>query len=416
MSIAYGNTTTGGSSQLLLPVAVIGEGSFGLVCEVQADDGRRMAMKLPTRSNQGIDASAIAEIAALRLLERTACPFVVHLEAFLFDLVTTVDSDIAGALPLPWERVALLFPKYENSLAQLFPPSGPGLGTNRWTTVVVPLLRALVHLHTFVPPIVHLDINPDNILMSSSKGALLGDFGCSRVLSNSLTGMIGTPLYAAPEIEKNEAYNEKVDVWSLGIVVMEVSSGMRLPTRRPATVRALVDRRRQTLTDRTPPQHGAGMAPALLRQMLQPTSLLRCSAVEALHLALPDEMLIESSHPFKNDESSLGLQQMRLSQDVVNMLHDETMQSLPFFLATFQHIDSSVNNINRDDDDDACRIAMVFAALLAAKLLMGSGRSSVWDKALEHGIVTKEDLSSYCVWETEAIKSLNGDIYPPLVV
>lgn len=407
MSIAYGNTTTGGSSQLLFPVAVIGEGSFGLVWEVQADDGRRMAMKLPTRSNQGIDASTIAEIAALRLLERTACPFVVHLEAFLFDLVTTVGSNIAGAL-------ALLFPKYENSLAQLFPPSGPGLGTNRWTAVVVPLLRALVHLHTFVPPIVHLDINPNNILMSSSKEALLGDFGCSRVLSNSPTGMIGTPLYAAPEIEKNEAYDEKVDIWSLGIVVMEVSGGMRLPTRRPATVRALVDRRRQTLTDRTPPQHGAGMAPALLRQMLQPTSLLRCSAVEALHLALPDEMLIESSHPFKNDESSLGLQQMRLSQDVVNMLHDETMPSLPFFLATFQHIDSSVNNINRDDD--ACRIAMVFAALLAAKLLMGSGRSSVWDKALERGIVTKEDLSSYCVWETEAIKSLNGDLYPPLVV
>lgn len=80
--------------------------------------------------------------------------------------------------------------------------------------------------------ILHRDIKPENIFFNSDGNYKLGDFGISRILSaapmsKASTG-IGTPEYAAPEQISGE-YDMRVDIYSLGLVLYELSNKNRLP-------------------------------------------------------------------------------------------------------------------------------------------------------------------------------------------
>ena len=53
----------------------------------------------------------------------------------------------------------------------------------------------------------------------------LGDFGVSRVMSNTTelaATVIGTPYYLSPEIVQNNSYDFKTDIWSLGVLLFEM--------------------------------------------------------------------------------------------------------------------------------------------------------------------------------------------------
>ncbi|KAA6384020.1 MAG: putative CAMK family protein kinase [Streblomastix strix] len=69
--------------------------------------------------------------------------------------------------------------------------------------------------------------NGKNIFLTKEHSAKLGDFGVSRVLSNSnsmANTQAGTPYYYSPEICAGQSYNHKSDVWSVGIVLYELCS------------------------------------------------------------------------------------------------------------------------------------------------------------------------------------------------
>ena len=70
--------------------------------------------------------------------------------------------------------------------------------------------------------IVHRDIKPENILLTDDKDLTvkLTDFGlaCPFTEGKQLKEAIGTPLYSAPEIVRSQKYDEKVDIWGIGIV------------------------------------------------------------------------------------------------------------------------------------------------------------------------------------------------------
>ena len=73
--------------------------------------------------------------------------------------------------------------------------------------------------------IMHRDLKPDNIFFSDGK-VKLGDFGfCKMLEMNMAQTMLGSPIYMAPEILKEEIYTLKADIWSLGVVLFEMLFG-----------------------------------------------------------------------------------------------------------------------------------------------------------------------------------------------
>lgn len=79
--------------------------------------------------------------------------------------------------------------------------------------------------------IIHRDIKPENIFVSRFGEFKLGDFGIARELDRSATGLSkkGTFSYMAPEMYKGEAYDNRVDIYSLGIVLYKLRNHNRIP-------------------------------------------------------------------------------------------------------------------------------------------------------------------------------------------
>ena len=79
--------------------------------------------------------------------------------------------------------------------------------------------------------IIHRDIKPENIFVSRFGEFKLGDFGIARELERTMIGLSkkGTYSYMAPEMYKGEAYDSRVDIYSLGIVLYKLRNHNRLP-------------------------------------------------------------------------------------------------------------------------------------------------------------------------------------------
>ncbi len=83
------------------------------------------------------------------------------------------------------------------------------------------MFRGLAYIHTL--GIAHRDIKPENILVSMVTGFVkIADFNCATKLSEKTehSPRVGTKIYNAPELSLgSRLYNEKVDVWSAGVVM-----------------------------------------------------------------------------------------------------------------------------------------------------------------------------------------------------
>ncbi|MBU5482546.1 serine/threonine protein kinase [Blautia sp. MSJ-19] len=79
--------------------------------------------------------------------------------------------------------------------------------------------------------IIHRDIKPENIFVSRFGEFKLGDFGIARELERTMSGLSkkGTYSYMAPEMYRGDAYDARVDIYSLGIVLYKLRNHNRLP-------------------------------------------------------------------------------------------------------------------------------------------------------------------------------------------
>uniref|UniRef100_A0A0D3FU02 Receptor-like serine/threonine-protein kinase n=1 Tax=Oryza barthii TaxID=65489 RepID=A0A0D3FU02_9ORYZ len=103
-----------------------------------------------------------------------------------------------------------------------------------WCTrckIIMDIAKGLCYLHEECRrKIAHLDIKPQNILLDENFNAKLADFGLSKLIdrdqSKVVTVMRGTPGYLAPEWLTSQI-TEKVDIYSFGVVLMEIVSGRK---------------------------------------------------------------------------------------------------------------------------------------------------------------------------------------------
>ncbi|KAL3672417.1 hypothetical protein V7S43_003101 [Phytophthora oleae] len=84
---------------------------------------------------------------------------------------------------------------------------------------------ALTYMHSLEPAVLHRDLKSRNILLTQSLTAKITDFGTSRVRSDgSMTSNVGSSLWMAPEVMMGRRYDEKADVFSLGVVMSELDT------------------------------------------------------------------------------------------------------------------------------------------------------------------------------------------------
>ncbi|XP_078175883.1 cold-responsive protein kinase 1-like [Carex rostrata] len=193
----------------------IGEGGFGSVYKGKLKDGTILAVKvLSTESRQGVREF---------LTELTIISDINH-----ENLVRLYGCCVEGI-----NRI-LVYPYMENnSLAQTLLGRNPDNLEFNWQTRVklcLGVARGLSFLHDEIrPPIIHRDIKASNILLDKDLTPKISDFGLAKLLppnaTHVSTRVAGTIGYLAPEYAIRGQVTRKSDIYSFGVLLLEIVSG-----------------------------------------------------------------------------------------------------------------------------------------------------------------------------------------------
>ncbi|XP_072987077.1 receptor-like serine/threonine-protein kinase SD1-8 isoform X1 [Typha latifolia] len=195
----------------------LGEGGFGPVYMGKLDDGQDVAVKrLSRRSTQGVEEFK-NEVKLIAKLQHR-------------NLVRLLGCCIHG------EEKMLVYEYMHNRSLNTFIFDEEKRALLNWQkrfSIILGIARGLVYLHQDSRfRIIHRDLKASNVLLDGDMNAKISDFGVARIFGGDQTDaytrkVVGTYGYMSPEYAMDGIFSMKSDVFSFGVLVLEIVSGKR---------------------------------------------------------------------------------------------------------------------------------------------------------------------------------------------
>jgi len=185
----------------------IGEGSTGVVCiAIEKNSGRQVAVKKMDLRRQQRRELLFNEVVIMRDYHHP-------------NIVEMYDSFLVG------DELWVVMEYLEGgALTDIV--THARMDEEQIATVCLQCLQALAFLHS--QGVIHRDIKSDSILLAADGRVKLSDFGFCAQVSQELPkrkSLVGTPYWMSPEVISRLPYGPEVDIWSLGIMVIEMVDG-----------------------------------------------------------------------------------------------------------------------------------------------------------------------------------------------
>jgi serine/threonine protein kinase len=192
----------------------VGRGGFGTVYKGTIRNGREVAVKvLSAESRQGIrefltEIDVITNVKHPNLVELIGCCVEANNRILVYEYLqnSSLDHALLGSNSEP-----------------------ANFDWNIRSAICIGVARGLAYLHEEIAsPIVHRDIKASNILLDRSYNPKIGDFGLAKLFPDNITHIstrvAGTTGYLAPEYAWHGQLTKKADVYSFGVLVLEIVS------------------------------------------------------------------------------------------------------------------------------------------------------------------------------------------------
>lgn len=210
----------GSGHQRYEQIQEIGVGAYGTVYRARdrENDGQIVALKRlrVQASEEGMPLATVREIALLKQLERFDHPNIVR----LLDVC-------CGRRTARETRLTLVFEHVDYDLETFMQENNP-IDLSKVKDIAKQLLTGLDFLHS--QRVVHRDLKPQNVLISQNMVVRIADFGLARLYcaDSSLTQVVVTLWYRAPEVLLHRSYHSGVDLWGCGCIVAELLNNQPL--------------------------------------------------------------------------------------------------------------------------------------------------------------------------------------------
>lgn len=192
---------------------VLGEGTFGQVVKcIDHKDQTEVAIKI-IRKYPEFYKSGENEVKILNLLGQKKCKTIVEM----------IDSfEFRGHLCIVFELLSL------NLYQLLHKNNFSGFSLSLVRRLTQQMLQSLQQIHS--SNIIHCDLKPDNILLKQEKKSVIKiiDFGSACEENKQSLNYVQSRFYRAPEIVIDAKYDKKIDIWSIGCIVVEFITGQPL--------------------------------------------------------------------------------------------------------------------------------------------------------------------------------------------
>uniref|UniRef100_A0A3Q1ATG2 Protein kinase domain-containing protein n=1 Tax=Amphiprion ocellaris TaxID=80972 RepID=A0A3Q1ATG2_AMPOC len=196
----------------------LNNGGYGIVAKCRNTGTTKIEAVKVNKREKGVLEVAMNEIAILNRLRRLnpdTCN-IVQCNGFFYDK----------------ENICISFELLDLSLQDYLQEKNPrGLTTRELRPILYQLATALSHLHS--SGIIHADLKPANVMVvnrhEQPPKVKLIDFGLAHLVSAVIQGeWMGTLHYSAPELLLGVPFNESVDMWALGLLMVELATGCQL--------------------------------------------------------------------------------------------------------------------------------------------------------------------------------------------